>query len=281
MAILANRVKIKNNLIELGKFTISSLRKFFILVLILASSYLLYFSAGKSIENIIGEITGNILYINDRIYERFADIYNTISGRFHYLQDLEKENAGLKLKIATLEMLQEQIVKTESENLELRKFLNLAKTIKHNFISAKIISSVITPFTRSITIEAGSINGININDIVRGKAGLVGRVLEVSDNYSVVMLIEDHNSRIPVITATSKEKGILARENKHLKMVYLQEGHKIQVGEIIYSSGDGKIYPKGIPVAIVTEIINDGVFVKSIEELNHLEFVIVETASSS
>lgn len=276
MAILANRVKIKNNLVELGKFTIASIKKIFTLILILITCYLIYFSSPKPLAKILLETTGKFLSVGDLVYEKVTNTSKWAYGRLSYFQDLESENLRLKLKLASLENIKQLKEHVQSENIELKKLLNVTKTIKSNFVTAKIMGAAITPFASSATIQAGIEDGVNINDIVLGKSGLVGRILEVSPNYSTIVLNNDHNSRIPVITGNSKIKGILAKQGDRLKMIYLHENHNIKNGEIIYTSGDGKIYPKGIAVAIVTKITNEGAFVQSLENFNDLEFAIIE-----
>lgn len=276
MAILANRVKIKNNLIELSKFTIFSIRRFFTFILILASCYLLYFSSPYVGKTLL-EMSGRVLSAGSLIAQGAVQTSQKISGRLAYFKNLEAENMRLKLELASLEAVKQQKAEEHLENIGLKKLLNVAKEIKHNLVTAKIIGASLTPFASSITIQAGQNDGVNVNDIVRGKAGLVGRVTEASDNYSTVMLVNDHNSRIPVITGDSKNRGILARQGDQMKIIYLQENHDVQEGEKIYTSGDGRIYPKGIAVATISSVESDAAIAENIENISDLDFVVVES----
>ena len=74
MAVLANRVKIRNNLIELSKIAVFSIRKFFVIILVLISCYLLYFSTPRIITNDLLESTGRSLS----------------AGAFYYIKNLFK-----------------------------------------------------------------------------------------------------------------------------------------------------------------------------------------------
>ncbi|CAN0577099.1 unnamed protein product, partial [Ectocarpus sp. 12 AP-2014] len=51
----------------------------------------------------------------------------------------------------------------------------------------------------------------------------------------------------------------------------------ISVGETLYTSGDGKIFPKGIPVATIVKIANDTAFVEPVEQLSKIEYVVIES----
>ena len=93
------------------------------------------------------------------------------------------------------------------------------------------------------------------------------------------MLLNDPNSRVPVITSTSRERGILAKQGDNMLLIYLSEDHKVEIGELIYTSGDGKIYPYGLLVGKIYKIDNDGIFVKLSANLNNLDFVTVQSIS--
>lgn len=277
MAILANRVKVKNSLVELSKFILFSIRKFFIVILITASCYLLYFSAPKQLAHGLLEATGRTLSIGSLIYKESISTAQSIYRRLSYFKDLEAENLKLRLEIAALEETKQNILVTQSENRELRQLLNVTPEIALNSITAKVVGMSISPFANSAILQAGSKDGVKLNDIVRGKFGLIGRISEVSSNYSTVMLIHDHNSRIPVITSNSRARGILAKQDDNFKILHLKENHNITVGEIVYTSGDGKIYPKGLAVAKIKKVTSKGVFVEISEKYEKMEFVVIES----
>ncbi|MDP4832778.1 MAG: rod shape-determining protein MreC [Rickettsiaceae bacterium] len=241
------------------------------------SCYLLYFSTPRIVANSLLEASGKLLSVGALIYQETIYASKWAHGRLSYFKDLEAENLRLKIALAALNNTQQLTTRTQSENIELRKLLNVTQNISYNFVTARIISTALSPFTSSAIIQAGTNDGININNIVKGKEGLIGRITEVSANYATIMLINDHNSRIPVITGNSKVRGILTKQGDHLKMIYLKDGHNATNGEIIYTSGDGKIYPKGIAVAVIDNITNEGAFVQSIENFNDLEYAVVES----
>ncbi len=277
MAILANRVRTKNNIIELSEFIIYSARKLSTSMLVVASCYLLYFSAPKAMTVGLMEVTGKTLSAVSLVYKETIQNTKFVYNKLLYFKDLESENLKLRLEIAALQRDVRLSSTAQLENASLKKILNVTKEIKSNFVTAKIVGMSVTPFASSATVQGGAEDGISINDVVRGERGLVGRILEVSSNYSTIMLINDHNSRIPVITNNSKSKGILAKQGDDLKMIYLQNDHTVTVGEMIYTSGDGKIYPKGVAVATIKQITHEGAFVEMLGNLDELEFIIVES----
>ena len=279
MAILTNRVKVRNNLLELSKFVIYSVSRFFTIILLVSAFYLLYFSIPKPISNVILETAGRTLSAGALIYKETINSFKWINSRLSYFKDLEAKNLKLKLKIAHLQKTIQITSDLQSENRALKQILHVVNDVTREFVTAKVIGVSSSPFTSSAVLQSGSKNKIKVNDIVRGSSGLIGRINEVSDNYSTVLLINDHNSRIPVISGNSKVKGIIAQQDNDLKVIYLQEGHNISVGETLYTSGDGKIFPKGIPVATIVKISNDTAFVEPVEQLSNIEYVVIESNS--
>lgn len=276
MAILANRVKIRHSFIELGKFVIYSLKKTLTIILLTTSFYLLHFSVPKPVSNIILETVGRIQSASSIIYDRAVQCFNWVNNKILYLQDLQAVNLRLKLEIDDLRQAVHTTAELQMENKELKKLLSVIEKSKR-FTTAKIVSISSTPFSNRAILQSGSKSHTKVSDIVRGSRGLLGRITEVSDNYSIVILINDCNSRIPVITGVSGAKGILAKEKGGLKVIYLEEDHNISVGEVVYTSGDGQIFPRGIPVAIVTQVNNTTALVEIIEKIEKIGYAIIES----
>ncbi len=276
MALVNKRINHKHYLLNSNKWGLATVKKYTTYILILSSLVLLYFSQHLFLANTALTTSSTILSIGHLIYKeskiKIENTYNNIIN----LQNIKAENIMLKLKIDLLKQEYNNMMLIKHENIALKKVLNVVKSINNNYITSKIISFSSTPFSSSIIINSGKNNGISINNIVYGNQGLIGRIIQTTDEYSVVMLINDYNSRIPAITNKSREKGIIAKQGDELKLIYLAENHKIKVGELIYTSGDGLLFPYGILVAKVSKINDQGVFLTTINDINNLDFVVVE-----
>lgn len=279
MAILANRIKVKNNLIELSKFSIYSTKRFVAIILLAFSFYLLYFSTPKAMSSAILESVGRILSAGTLIYDETINSFHWLERRLSYFKDLEAENLRLKLRLSQMQKTMRAASDLQAENRALKKLLNVTDNVNKAFITAKIVALSASPFSSSAMFQSGSNQGVKVNDVVLGNAGLIGRISEVSENYSSAVLIDDHDSRIPVITGKSRIRGIVARQDDNLKIIYLEPGHDISIGEIVYTSGDGKIFPRGMPVATIVETTDNSAIIEPIERLNKLEYVIIESNS--
>ena len=143
-----------------------------------------------------------------------------------------------------------------------------------SFLS-KLLSVSVTPFNKIAVIAAGRNQGILSDQIVTDGKWLIGRVADISENYATVILLSNAESRVPVITKNSRERGILAWDDGQLSIVYLQDNHLVQEGEIVMTSGDGAMYPLGIGVARVSSVKQGKVHLEQVANLYNTDFVTI------
>ncbi|WP_347939068.1 rod shape-determining protein MreC [Rickettsia oklahomensis] len=272
MAILANRVKNSSSALELIRIISNILKRFFVIFGLGLSIYL-FFTTPKKISSISLEVTGSIVLTGLAVYEDIFEYINSIIQKFVYFQDLERRNVELKLEIARLQHLQSEIESIRAENIALKDLLKIAEEEEFEYITTKLLGVSFNPFSRTALISAGKKQGIEPDQIVINAGKLVGKVIEVSNNYAKVMLISDVNSRIPIKANSSREQGILAGNNNNSKILYLPNNHLVQKDEEIVTSGHGNIYPAGILVGYVSKVTEHDVIVDIAADLSKTEFV--------
>jgi rod shape-determining protein MreC len=187
-----------------------------------------------------------------------------------------QENKMLRQQNARLARIQMIASQLQAENVRLRESLHFVPESNYRFITARVISDLSSPYMASTMINAGSKDGIKKGQVVVSDKGLVGRILEVGSRSSRILLLSDVNSRVPVITSNSHERGILMggkREDmpiiRHLKM-----DTEVQPGESVVTSGDGQFYPAGLPVGVVKDMKEDeGARLVLFVQPTQLEFV--------
>lgn len=273
MANLKNRVKINNNIINLYKLCLLTIKKSIAFILIILSLYSLFVPQSLQLSNLLLEVTGNFMSVGASLYNKLFTPIVFISNKLNYFKDLNTENLSLKLELARFQKLESdlQLLKTENDNF--RKLLNIASETKINYITARLISISQNPFSKSAVIAAGNKQGVKLNQIVANDQGLVGRIVAVSRNYAKIMLVNDFNSRIPVITLDTQEKGILTGNNDQSRIIYISKDHAVRKGEIVVTSGDGIIYPYGITVAEISKVDDREVLVEPIVNLHKTNYV--------
>ncbi len=272
MALLANRIKNPSRILGLSKFILVAAKRGIVLVFIISSLYL-FIATPKRLSSMSLEIVGHVMFSGLLIHENVFKQINLITQNFIYLRDLARENIELQLEVARLRSLQSDIYLIQSENRELKQLLSVIEEEQYSYVSAKLLSVSLNPFSKTALLSAGAKHGVAIDQIVTNSEGLVGRVMQVSNNYSKIILVNDVNSRIPITTTSSKEKGIMSGYDNGSKILYLPKNHLVQKGEKVITSGYGNIYPYGITVGYVNKANSENVLVKPIVDLSKTKFV--------
>lgn len=200
-------------------------------------------------------------------------VYNA-GGWMIDMLHLQEEN--IQLKNQTIELLKWQsAAKTmEAENQSLRQLLHVVHDSKQSYVTARVVSDMAGPFARSALVAGGARDGIRKDQAAIHSDGLIGRVVDVGENSARLLLLTDINSRIPVIAERTREKAILAGHNSALPtLAYLAADSTIDIGDRIVTSGDGGIFPKGIPVGMVTAIEKGVVQVQLFADPAAVEYV--------
>jgi rod shape-determining protein MreC len=159
------------------------------------------------------------------------------------------------------------------ENDGLRKLLNYVKDVPYKFVSAKVVGDTSDPFMRSLLINAGKKDNIKKGQAVVNQDGLIGRITEVGERSSRVLLLTDINSNVPVISNKSRERSIVSgNNNESPDLAYLPKDTKMEAGEVLVTSGDGELFPAGLQVGIAyTAGANSAFKVKPFVEWHRLD----------
>lgn len=220
------------------------------------------------------------------IVQAFVPLLDTFSKPVFFLSDimmdfreiiyikiendhLRQENTILKKQLEFAQLL-------KTENIALRDLLNFHKAIEFDFISARVIADSFGPFMRSVLINVGNDQGIHEGETVIADQGLVGKAIEVGPSYARVLFVTDLNSRIPVEVENTGQKAILAGNNTgRAELLYLPDDYYITPGMTLVTSGDGDVFPNGIPVGKIVAVTDDDIRVQPYVNLDQLEYVSV------
>lgn len=186
--------------------------------------------------------------------------------------DNYKELVGIRKKYQKLLPEVKRIDALNAENIELRKQLNAMKkelnityTINdYEFLNATVINRNVASWYNTITIDKGTYNGVDVNMVVVNSAGLIGKVVSTTTFTSDVRLLttSDMESKISVTISDGEKSvnGLIKNYNyttKYLEVEGISNTEKISVGEYVYTSGLGEIFPSGILIGTVKNIKTD------------------------
>ena len=169
------------------------------------------------------------------------------------LKDLKKENAKLREKVIFNKDTLGQLKKLEN-------VLDLAGRGKYKVVSARVIGKGSSAtFSQTITIDAGSNDGVVKDMTVIGELGLVGVVKSTTSTSAIVLLMSDPTFRIGVRVARSQSIGVLLGEGDNsYTLQLLDPSGSIEKDDVLLSLGsdNNKPFVPGVPVGYVTSVNN-------------------------
>ena len=168
-----------------------------------------------------------------------------------------EENERLRKELEDLKSKNFQSSFLEAENNKLQNVLDLEKNSPYSVVNAKVILDKNSPFLNSVIINKGSNAGIKLGMPVLNEGYLAGRIVEVNFVSSRILLLNDLNSRIPVVVSPSGTQAILSGVGKREpSLEYLPDNFVLGEKEsIVFTSGkDGVLFPG---IAIGKVVLND------------------------
>jgi rod shape-determining protein MreC len=184
------------------------------------------------------------------------------------------ENDRLRDDNARLIHWQEVARRLEQDNAALRQLMNATLDPPFSYVTARVVGDPGGPFVHTVLLNAGERDGVEKAQAVVADTGLIGRIAETGQRSARVLLMTDLNSRIPVVAGRDRHRAVLSGDNNTMPVLdYVPAGADLKVGDQVATSGDGGVYPPGLPVGTIEEI-NDGVArVRTAVDLGRLEFV--------
>ena len=198
------------------------------------------------------------------VFSDAGDGIRDISAYITEFDALKAENERLRSQLASMEDTIRAAELTLEENAFLREFLSLKES--HNdyrFLKCEIVASDASAgYRRTLTLNAGTVEGAAVGYPVITPSGVVGRITEVGGNWAKAAPITELSSAIGAYVERSGDSGVaegsyLYRDAGQLLSNYLEEDADIIIGDRIRTSGVNSYYPRGLLIGEITEILTD------------------------
>lgn len=186
-----------------------------------------------------------------------------IWARYFFLVSTAEENQRLKKQLSLSIEKNNQLKELELSNQRLRKLLDFKQTLQWRSIAAEVIGKDPSPWFKTIIVDKGKADGVVAGLPVVSHLGIVGQVTESSSRFSKVLLLIDQNSAVDALDQTTRARGIIrGGGDGQFEFRYVLRKHDISVGDTVVSSGVDGVFPKGIRIGEVTDVIkgNSGMF---------------------
>ena len=207
-------------------------------------------------KNIVGTVTMPVRWVATTIgnaFEGFGKYFGNMKALNKENEALIEENKALKEQLQNAELL-------ERENERLRDYLDMKnKYPSFAMEEGMIISHSSGNYITNFTLNRGTLHGIETNMPVVTKDGIVGYVVEVGLNWCMVSTLIETATSVGAYIPRSEVVGIVSgdysmRQEGTCKIGYIDAEADVQVGDTVYSSGTGSVYPADLKIGTVTSI---------------------------
>lgn len=212
-----------------------------------------------------------------------GELLSVSASRLVSHEQLFKENAQLTREAL---LMSEQLQKfrfLEAENGRLRSLLN--SPVKNNIRRevAELMAVDNNPYSLQIIINKGALNDVYESQPVLDDKGIVGQIMQVGSTNSRVLLITDVTHALPVRVARNNVRLIVSGTGSLNELIIQHVPHSTDLneGDLLLSSGLGKVFPEGYPVAEITSIVSDEgrpflqVKAKPIAQLDRIKYLLL------
>ncbi len=170
------------------------------------------------------------------------------------------ENRRLRTENAELRKWQSVAVALQDTNERYKALLGLKMEPPIPMIAGRVVLDSRGPFANTRLADVGKEKGVAVGNPVMSETGLIGRVIGVTRGASRIMLLTDIASRTPVLINRTDARAMLAGDSSTTpRLAYLRGQNAVRDGDRILTSGDGGVFPRGLPVGTAVRGL-DGVW---------------------
>lgn len=171
-----------------------------------------------------------------------------------------RQNAALTREVAAARANALTMRALENENRRLKALLGIVDPAARPVTAARLIGSTGASTRRFAVLSVGAAQGVRAGQPVRSAAGLIGRVIETGPGTARVLLVTDPENVVPVRRARDGLPAFIeGKADGRIAVRLINMGtNPLKLGDVFVTSGSGGLYPPGIPVAVVTQLQQDG-----------------------
>lgn len=179
-----------------------------------------------------------------------ADASTDVRGYFFAVS----ENRRLRERLREMERWRDAAIALKNVNERYETLLKLHTEPAIPMISARVVADARGPFSNARLADAGAEDGVVNGQPVLSEHGVVGRIIGVGPHASRVLLLTDADSRTPVLVDRTNARAILTGDGgANPRLEYLRGGDTIKAGDVLLTSGDGGVYPRGLPIGVAAQ----------------------------
>ena len=230
-------------------------------VIVLICLGLVVYTGATGNGNPVSDGIGMALAPLQKGVSRISEMAGKGMAYFEGYDALEKENAALKKELRENEQKLRDAAVALDENERLRSMLGIKERSRDcKFEVAEVIARSPGEWATTISLDKGSNQGVEVDDLVITDDGMVGYVSNVTPTYCDVTTVIDTNMQAGALITRTREVGIAEgdyalMDEGNLKLAYLDPDSGVVIGDTVETSGRGGVFPKGIMIGTVERIV--------------------------
>lgn len=188
-----------------------------------------------------------------------ARMAHRASGRLATEDQLRSQNEGLRRENLALKGRLQQFESLEAENMRLRDLLGSSFNVGERVLIAEILAVDLAPYRQQVMLNKGASSGVFVGQPVLDANAVMGQVIRTTPISSTVLLITDSEHALPVEVNRNGLRTVAAGTGlgQALELLHIPKNADVRVGDLLVTSGMGGRFPRGYPVARVTEVRHD------------------------
>lgn len=210
----------------------------------------------NAVDRVVLRVSAPIEFAASSLARGISNVWES----YVYLVDVKADNDRLAYENARLREEVHRLEQKETENRELRRMLQLKQSTVGELVSAQVVGRDATPFFRidKLVLDRGS-QKVKENMPVISPDGVVGKVLHIEGDSVHVQLAVDARFGVDVEDERTHARGFVRGSGDearyYCKVENVDSRDEVEIGDLLVTSGKGKWFPKGIPVARVTKVL--------------------------
>lgn len=178
-----------------------------------------------------------------------------LQDTFNFIPDyfsLREENRTLRALNLKLSEEVNLLREAQLENIRLRRMLGLREQVGHPTVPARIVGKSLQMMRTTVTLDAGTDQGVHDQMPVVTGLGLVGKIAATSSRYSIAQILFNRRMRVSAKIQRSRVDGIIEWDGgAHLSLKNVAKTLDIQPGDVVVTSEYSSLYPAGIRIGTV------------------------------
>ena len=259
-----------------------------VLIMIIIAIFSFTLKEDKQLNRFESLIKDTVTSIEKVVFYPFRLVINKVND-YRELKDIRTKYQQLLPETNRIDSLKIENIELRKQLEALKKELNIDYTLnEYTYLFATVINRNVSNWYNTITIDKGTYNGVTKDMVVVNSQGLIGKVVATSTFTSDIRLITTSNTSnkisITISNGNNKVNGLIKKYNYKLKQLEVEgvsNTKSVAIGDYVYTSGLGEIFPSGILIGTVSEITTDEydlskiILVKPIADFDDINYVAI------